>query len=352
MMTKKRFVIAIILAIVCSWLAREAYPQEKEKRLEQSSRIELQRVVSGEFAKTKMSLPCNKKGFKIKVGEPITDEQLRKGIDEAKGCITGEAGASVQITRLEFKGKEIEVDLNDGSVIRKTLRQKIAEKVIFSGGPVGGPDIRTDTKVERPGDRKPQPEEERARPATIILDFGRDLPDMTPEELKQLLSVFLEFSERSAGVNWVETLPPEFQEAIAEQYAVPGMSKEIVLAALASLGLPEKQRGESWEFSDDRVWLETWQYGTPPVILSIIFKDIDDSKPMQGVVLCIKRLRPGESTACRESSKINSGFLPKPHIDPKPVEPAKPPEPPEPREPSEPAAGPSREPPPSLYPRP
>jgi hypothetical protein len=96
--------------------------------------------------------------------------------------------------------------------------------------------------------------------ATLILDFGRPLPDMTVDELKALLGEFLEFTTRqSAAVLWVETLPEEFQVAIRERRAVVGMDRDMVLAALGKPTRKVRERRPT-----DGVETEDWIYGQPP----------------------------------------------------------------------------------------
>jgi hypothetical protein len=95
--------------------------------------------------------------------------------------------------------------------------------------------------------------------STLILDYGRPLPDLTPDELKQHLGVFLDFSkQRSASVSWIESLPPEFQQAIKERRAMVGMDKEMVIAAM---GKPERKVRER---DPDGLETEDWIYGHPP----------------------------------------------------------------------------------------
>ncbi len=95
--------------------------------------------------------------------------------------------------------------------------------------------------------------------ATLYLDFGRPVPDMSPDELKKLLGGVLDFSkQRSAAVQWAETLPPEMQKAIKEKRAVVGMDREMVVAAL---GRPERKVRERDEEGNE---VEDWIYGQPP----------------------------------------------------------------------------------------
>lgn len=81
---------------------------------------------------------------------------------------------------------------------------------------------------------------------------------MTPGELKELLAEYLDFSQRSAAVQWVETLPAEFQKAIKEKRAVEGMDREMVLAAMGRPDQKIRERGIDGNETED------WIYGTTP----------------------------------------------------------------------------------------
>src|SRR6266700_5876535 len=95
--------------------------------------------------------------------------------------------------------------------------------------------------------------------ATVFLEFDKPLPDMTPDELKQYLSSVLDFSKQhSAAVQWIETLPPEIQSAIADKRPAVGMDHEMVLAAL---GRPDRKVREK---ESDGTETEDWIYGKPP----------------------------------------------------------------------------------------
>jgi hypothetical protein len=95
--------------------------------------------------------------------------------------------------------------------------------------------------------------------ASLYLDFDKPVPNLTPDELKHYLSDFLDFSrQHSAAVQWMETLPPEIQSAIAEKRPAVGMDHEMVLAAL---GRPDRKvREKELDGSES----EDWIYGKPP----------------------------------------------------------------------------------------
>jgi len=77
--------------------------------------------------------------------------------------------------------------------------------------------------------------------------------------LKQLLSPFLNFSkERSAAVQWFDTLPPEMKKAIQDRRPVVGMDREELVAAI---GKPDHKVRERDSDGND---IEDWIYGQPP----------------------------------------------------------------------------------------
>ena len=85
------------------------------------------------------------------------------------------------------------------------------------------------------------------------------MPDLTPDELKQMLAPFLDFAkERSASVQWFDTLPAEMKKAITERKAVVGMDREEVVAAI---GKPDRKVRERDTDGNDT---EDWIYGRPP----------------------------------------------------------------------------------------
>ena len=73
------------------------------------------------------------------------------------------------------------------------------------------------------------------------------------------LAVVFDFSgQRSAAVQWVESLPPNIREAIEQERAEIGMDREQVMAAL---GKPDHKVRERQR---DGTETEEWIYGYPP----------------------------------------------------------------------------------------
>jgi len=223
--------------------ADQQQPGKKAERLQPESRLEIVRYVSGEFARALKPLPAGKKGFHIKAGEAVDEKALRQAV--ANSGPAASTGDTVQVTRLEFRDHEIVLDINGGGRQKTRWRDRIQVQV-------GGiPRVTTSTPNAAPGYQ--------GVGSTLYLEFGRPLPDMTPDELKHYLSGMLDFSkQRSASVQWVDTLPPEMQKAIQEKRAVVGMDKEMVMAAI---GKPQRKVRERMP---DGLETEDWIYGEPP----------------------------------------------------------------------------------------
>ena len=95
--------------------------------------------------------------------------------------------------------------------------------------------------------------------STLFLEFNKSLPDLSPEDLKQLLSPFLDFAkQRSASVQWFDTLPTDIKKAIQERTARVGMDREMVVAAIGKPGHKVRERDSEGNEIED------WIYGTPP----------------------------------------------------------------------------------------
>lgn len=159
-------------------------------------------------------------------------------------------GDKVQITRLEFRSHQIVVDLNGGGRGKRHWRDHL--QIGLGGAPV--PTVQsTSTQDQGPPGMQP------GLGSTLFLDFDKPLPDLTPDELKQILSPFLNFAkERSAAVQWFDTLPPEMKKAIQERKPVVGMDREELVAAI---GKPDHKVRERDSEGND---IEDWIYGQPP----------------------------------------------------------------------------------------
>jgi hypothetical protein len=231
----------------------QANPQDKAQNgaksatLQDSSKLTLIRYVSGEFAKAVKPLPAGKDGFIVHIGQPLDATMLDRQVATHGAAVN--TGDHVQITKLEFHDRQIVVDLNGGGRGKKRLRDRLHLEM------GGVPTARTTSTQDDQAPAGLQP----GLGSTLFLEFGQPLPDLSPDDLKKLLSPFLDFArQRSASVQWFDTLPTEMKKAIQDRVAVVGMDREEVVAAI---GKPEhKVRERDMEGND----IEDWIYGQPP----------------------------------------------------------------------------------------
>jgi hypothetical protein len=220
----------------------------KTTTLQDSSKLTLIRYVSGEFARAVKPLPAGKDGFIVHIGQPLDDNMLDRQV--ATHGVAVNTGDRVQITKLEFHDKQIVVDLNGGGRGKKRLRDRIHLEM-------GGIPTATTTSTTQQDQGPPglQP----GMGSTLYLEFAQALPDLSPDDLKKLLAPFMDFTrQRSASVQWVDTLPLEMRKAIQDRVAVVGMDREEVVAAI---GKPEHKVRERDQEGND---IEDWIYGQPP----------------------------------------------------------------------------------------
>jgi hypothetical protein len=217
--------------------------------LQESSKLSLIRYVSGEFARARKPIPGGKDGFTVYSDKALDEESLNHAVTLHGAAIN--TGDNVQITKLEFHEHTIIVDVNGGGRPKRNWRDHIQ----FG---MGGTMPTTTTTTTSPQDQGP-PGFQQGRGGTLYLQFAKNVPDLTPDQLKAILEPFLDFSkERSASVHWIDTLPPETKKAITERRAMVGMNREEVVAAV---GKPDRKVRERDPQGNDT---EDWIYGHPP----------------------------------------------------------------------------------------
>lgn len=216
-------------------------------KLQPQSRAVILRALLAEFGSLKKTLPRGGEGLKLKVDGSIDERSLDIQVANYGPAVS--VGEVAQITRIEFLSDKIRFEINGGGKKKTKWYQRIE-----MSGPMGGRTVSQDVPQVAAGSQ-------------ITLDFGKSLPDMSPEQVKEYLAPVLDFSKKSASLIISDSWPPEIQEAVKNHTITAGMTKDMVVA---SRGRPdnkirEKKRG---------VEQETWVYGTvPSKILLVVFEN-------------------------------------------------------------------------------
>jgi len=252
-------------------LALAESPALAGDKLTPEQRIELIRGLTAEYATAKIMLPRSKKALKVEsTGQYDKAEWSDAAREYGPAARTGD---TVQITKVDIGSDRIEFAINGGF---NSGKPKWYQRIQVGVGNQTGP-IAQGQSGNAPGG------------TSIVLVFHGTPPASAPEVKKMLASV-LDFEKRTVTENYVDSLPPEFQKAVKEKRALPGMDRDQVLLAL---GRPVRKIRQT----NDGVETEDWIYGTPPG--KIVFVTFEGSK-----VAKVKEDYAGLGTEARDPGPI------------------------------------------------
>ncbi len=209
------------------------------KKLSQDQRVELLRGLSSEYATAKIILPNSRKALPFEENGTWDKKKWEDAV--RKDGPAARAGDMVQVTKVDVDDDAITLQLNNGLKTKGSWRDKVQISV---GGVT-------------PQQTNPQGSNQPHTGTAIVIKFKDSIGDITSAQLKKLLAPVLDFEKHSASENYIDTLPPETQQAIKEKKATEGMDQEAVILAL---GRPLRKTRET----KDDVEQETWQFGEPP----------------------------------------------------------------------------------------
>ena len=218
--------------------------------LKPQSRMAIVRGLIAEFASAKTPLPRGEKGLFLKTDGQIDQERLRREITQHGTAV--QPNVLIQITKIEFRDKEIAVEINGGGKKKTKWYEHVEVGIGYGTTPVSA------------GNKQGTP-----TGSTVTLVFPEKLPDLTVEEVKQYLAPALDFNPVTPLLTMTRPVPPEFQKAIEEKRAAEGMDRDMVVAAL---GQPDRKVRET----KNGVEQEDWIYGTPP--MKVIFVTFEEEE--------------------------------------------------------------------------
>ncbi|MBI4464540.1 MAG: hypothetical protein HY647_07540 [Acidobacteria bacterium] len=212
--------------------------------LKPQSRLTLVRALMAEYATVNSPLPRGEKGLRLEIEGGIDQKSLGHEITQHGTAVP--AHTLVQITNLEFKDREILLEINGGGQRKSKWYEHIEVGIGNGTQPLsGGKNAGTPTGSQ------------------IALVFPQNLPDLTVEQVKTYLSPVLDFHPVTPLQTMTRPFPPEFQKAVEEKRAEVGMNQDMVLAAL---GPPDQRVRETKEGVEN----EDWIYGTPPMKVTFV----------------------------------------------------------------------------------
>ena len=254
-----------------------ALPEEK---LDHGNKLELIRALNAEIAYARRPLPKLDKGLVLPANgrlEPGAD-QLRQELIQFG--VAAKKGDRVQITDMLIEERDIKFVLNGGAKTKHKWYEHVAVGM-------GGAEVAPLAKGDNPN----------AKGTTLTLTFPKYVPQVSAEQVRELLSPVLDFTVKSPMQAYADTLPPHIKQAVLDHEALVGMNHEMVLAAL---GRPDKKfRGDEATADTD---IEDWMYGKPPATVKFLRFKGDQ-------LVRIKEMPVGQEAVVRDKPEIEEAEL-------------------------------------------
>ena len=200
------------------------------------------RSLQSERVFARITLPQGDKGIKIKNGV-VSPSEAKIAQQVAEYGSAARPGDRCVITDVKIKDNQIIVELNGGSKKHQKWYQHI--QVISNAGatPIPG---------------GPSPQSLDAHGTTVTLEFDKYVPELTGDQVREMLAPVIDFKALTPAEAFEKTLPPKVQEAIKDHKILVGMDKEMVTYAK---GRPQQRIRDKDDKGQD---YEEWIYGKPP----------------------------------------------------------------------------------------
>lgn len=232
--------VAVLLLLTIATAVSDA-SDKGSSALSEQHKMELIRTFNSDLVYIRTRFPMGKVGLTLKDGKITPDGEKLNELLAIYGPSV-KAGDRAIITKFEMKGDRMHFEINGGPVKKAKWYQHIQVGVNGAGGTPGGevPDA-----INNP------------RGSYVDLVFDHHIPDITVEQVKQMLWPVFDFDSKSPLDAYLESVPPKVKEAIKNHQVLVGMNQEMVIY---SKGRPPKKIREN----DGHGEYEDWIYGEPP----------------------------------------------------------------------------------------
>ena len=216
--THRKNRIQVVLAAV---IFAACVPGAGQAELTDSERAHIIREMMSEHGTAKILIPRSKKALDLQEGGARDEDKWEDALD--KFGPAARVGDLVEITKVEFKGSRLVLELNHGI----KGGRKWWHRVQVSGTRNQGTTLGSTADVYAPGG------------TTLAVVYDEEIPSINADDLRAILAPVLDFEQRSAAELYVEKLPEEFQVAIKEKTVrLRAWTRDMVLLAK---GRPDQQ---------------------------------------------------------------------------------------------------------------
>ena len=264
------FLVTVFCLSTCAADTKSSIP------LSEQHRMELIRTFNADRVYIRTQFPMGKVGLTLKNGKVSPNaEKLQQLI--AMWGPSVKPGDLALVTQFVIRNDRLHFEINGGPVRKTKWYQHIQVGVNGVGGSPGG----------QPNDPINNP-----RGSYVDLVFDHHIPDLTVEQVKQMLWPVFDFDSKSPLQAYLETVPPKVKEAIQDHHVLVGMNREMVVYAK---GRPEKKIREKDEQGTE---YEDWIYGEPP-------HDVDFVRVVGDEVVRVETMKVGGEKVVRTEKEVD-----------------------------------------------
>jgi hypothetical protein len=231
-----------VLLLAMSAFADDAKAPAKlsSERMTPQTRMLVIRDLTAERVFARRTFPMGEKGLQIKNGVLTPSDMQVARLIEDHGA-AARPGDRVVISNVVIKDSAIVLEINGGPKKHEKWYQHI--QVGAGGGmtPVGG-----------------APKSLQAKGSQVTLEFDKYVPELTGDQVRDMLSPVFDFKALNQAEAYEKTLPPKVQEAIKNHKVLVGMDRDMVIYAK---GRPPRKVRDKDDKGQD---YEEWIYGDPP----------------------------------------------------------------------------------------
>jgi hypothetical protein len=229
-----------ILLLTLPLSADDTKTNQPSEKMTTQTRMLVMKDLMAEHVFARCLMPMGTKGLRIKNGVLSPNAQGVAQMVSENGA-AARPGDRVVITNVALTEKAIILEINGGPKKKEKWYQHIQ---IGAGG-----------TMATPGGA---PKSLDAKGSMVTLEFDKYIPELTGNQVREMLSPVFDFKALNQAEAYEKTLPPKLQDAIKNHKVLVGMDKEMVIYAK---GRPPKKIRDKDENGAD---YEEWIYGTPP----------------------------------------------------------------------------------------
>ncbi len=232
--------LAAIFLLQLPAFAGDSKSPEPSDKMTPQTRLAVMRDLTAERVFVRTVFPRGERGLELKDGKLTPNSQQVAQMIVTNG-FAAKPGDRVVISNVVVREKSILLEINGGGKKHQKWYQHVS--VGMNGGtvPVGG----AQKSLEATG-------------SSLTLEFDKYVPEMTGEQVRQMLATVFDFKALTEAEAYQRTMPPKLQNAIKNHQILVGMDRDMVIYAK---GRPPKKVRDK---DDNGVDYEEWIYGNPP----------------------------------------------------------------------------------------